>query len=181
MNITKENKCDGIVKYCIDPTPEEFKKKYKHVKFEIIDSTKDFEEFVDTANKYDTSKGAKNFIDRSNITNSWIYLYQTCRGVVDKFIFILDFDENDIIGSAKSVEEFVKSENMEDIPIFFVFDGCTEKSFKWNILLLGIGYIGANHLVELVNKMVVVKTKFEICNSMLKKRFEEYENFNHLN
>lgn len=70
---------------------------------------------------------------------------------------------------------------MGDIPIFFVFDSCTEKSFLWNIVLSANGYIPANCLVDFENNCVFVKTKHETYNSMLKKRYEEYKNFHHLN
>ena len=162
-NVIKRNKCDGIVEYNIIPTEEEMKKGYQYINFDIIDITKNDNEFIE-----------KLAIIRGDI-------YQVCKDIVDKCIVIFNFDENDIIGSAKSVEEFVKSENMGDIPIFFVFDRYAEKSFLWNIVLSANGYLGANYLVDFENNCAMVKTKYETYLSMSKKRYEEYKNFHHLN
>ena len=162
-NVIKENKCNGIVGYNIVPTEEELKKGYQYINFDIIDITKNDNEFIE-----------KLAIIRGDI-------YQACKNIVDKCIIILDFNKDNIIGSAKSVEDFVKSENMEDIPIFFVFDRCTEKSFLWTIVLSANGYMPANHLVDFESNGTLVRTKRETYNSMLKKRYEEYKNFHHLN
>lgn len=161
MNITKENKCDGIVGYNIVPTEEELNKGYQYINFDIIDITKNDNEFIE-----------KLGIIRGDI-------YQACKNIVDKCIVIFNFDENSIAGSAKSVEDFVKSKNMEDIPIFFVFDRCAEKSFLWTIVLSVIEYMPANHLVDFENNDILVKTKRETYNSMLKKRYKNYKTFNH--
>lgn len=162
-NVIKENKCDGIVRYFINPTNEEIEKGYKYIDFEIIDITKNDEEFI---NKLAIIRGD---------------IYQACKGIVDKCIVVFDWDTDDISGSIKSIEDFVNDENMEDIPIFFIFDRCVEKSFLWTIVLSVNGYMPANHLVDFENNDILVKTKRETYNSMIKKRYEEYKNFHHLN
>ena len=43
---TEKALCDGILDYVIEPTPEEFDEGYRFVKFEVIDITKDDEEFI---------------------------------------------------------------------------------------------------------------------------------------
>lgn len=162
-NVIKKNKCDGIITHFIAPTEEEMKKGYQYISFDMIDITKNDNEFIE-----------KLAIIRGDI-------YQACKDIVDKCIVIFDFKKDNIIASAKSVEEFVKSENMENIPIFFVFDNCIDKSFLWTIALSVNGYIPANCLVDLESNEVMVKTNHETYNSMLKKRYEEYKNFHHLN
>lgn len=162
-NVIKKNKCNGIVQYGIIPTEEEMKKGYQYISFDIIDITKNDNEFIE-----------KLAIIRGDI-------YQACKGIVDKCIVVFDWDADDISGSIKSIENFVNDENMGDIPIFFVFDKCTEKSFLWTIVLSINRYILANCLVYLDANDAMVKTKRETYNSMLKKRYEEYKNFHHLN
>lgn len=162
-NVIKETKIDGIVRYFINPTDEEFEKEYKYIDFEIIDITKNDEKFINEL-----------AIIRGDI-------YQACKGIVDKCIVVFDWDEDDISGSIKSIEDFVNSENMEDIPIFFIFSNNVEKTFLWTIVLSVNGYIPAYCLVDLDANDVMVKTKSETYNSMLKKRYEDYKNFHHLN
>lgn len=162
-NVIKETKNDGIVRYFINPTNEEIEKEYKYINFDIIDITKNDEEFI---NKLAIIRGD---------------IYQACKGIVDKCIVVFEWDADDISGSIKSIENFVNDENMEDIPIFFVFDNSAEKSFLWTIVLSINRYIPANCLVYLDANDVMVKTKCETYNSMLKKRYEEYKNFHHLN
>lgn len=151
---------DGILDYVIEPTPEEFDKGYRLIKFETIDITKDDEEFLRSLS-----------IIRGDI-------YTVCKGIVDNCIVVFDWDENDIVGSVKSLEQYVKDENMEGVPIFFIFDaGVFKLSFEWDILLLMNGYLEANTLVQLENNKVLLKAKNEIYKSMLKTKYEEWESF----
>lgn len=157
---TEKVLCDGILDYVIEPTPEEFDKGYRFVKFEVIDITKDDEEFIQ-----------KLAIIRGDV-------YEVCKGIVDNCIVVFDWENNDIVGSAKSLEQYVKDENMEDVPIFFIFDnGLLNLSFEWDILLLMNGYLEANTLVQLENNKVLLKAKNEIYKSMLKTKYEVWKSF----
>ena len=154
----REALCDGILNYVIEPTPEEFDEGYRLIRFEVIDITKDDEKFIQ-----------KLAIIRGEV-------YEVCKGIVDNCIVVFDWDDNDIVGSIKSLEQYVKDENMEDIPIFFIFDsGVFKMSFEWDILLLMNGYLEANTLVQLDCNKVLLKAKDEIYKSMLKTKYEVWE------
>ena len=159
-NLIKRNTCKGIVEYDIIPNKKEFDEGYKPIKFEIIDTTETSKEFIQ-----------KLAIIRGDV-------YEVCKGIVDNCIVVFDWENNDIVGSVKSLEQYVKDENMEDVPIFFIFDnGLLNLSFEWDILLLMNGYLEANTLVQLENNKVLLKAKNEIYKSMLKTKYEVWESF----